>query len=184
MKVEPIRTKAQFFRLWEQGLLGNKLRTWRSPEEAVASGVPIVGFRQIGQTGAGAFEMATNAEILGVAERWRAAGREFMVNEAAPDHLGLIQGEVCRLADGWHGLIGRVVNGKRMRDSIRDGDLRPCKGVQVIDLLNRFMDPASRDDLDALLDLYPGHTVEFTCYSVDVGFLPGRAAIMWEVRLY
>jgi hypothetical protein len=182
--VPEIRTKREFFRLWEAGALGNKLRTWRTASDAIKSGVPIVGFRAIGKTGAGAFEMTDAAGILAVATRWGATGRNYMICEAAPDERGLIQGEICRLADGYHGLIGPVVGGRRMRDSIRDGHLKPCSGLAAIDYARRHMDPSSQDDLDALLDLYPGATVEFTCYSVLLGHLPGRNTLFWEVRNY
>jgi hypothetical protein len=184
MNAPAIRSKIQFQELWEAGVLGNRLRTWRDPQAAYDSGVPLVGFRQLGAGGGGAFEMAQRPDILGTAARWAAEGRRYSVSEAAPDHMGTIQGEVCRGLGGWHGLLGPVVDGRRMRDSIRDGHLKPVSGVQVLDLLLRYMDPASRDDLDALLEIYPGHTVEFTCYTVELGFLPGRNTIFWEVRNY
>lgn len=178
-----IRTKADFFRLWTDGVLGFKLRTWEDPRDAVAAGVPLCGFRQLGVAGGGAFEMAERSDIMNVAEKWTAAGRKFMVCEAAPDQLATIQGEVCRGIRGWEGLLGRVINGKRMRDSIKDGDLTPRHGVVVLAMLDQFMAPSSRDDLDALLDLYPDATVEFTCYG-DHNFDRGRNTIFWEVRNY
>lgn len=177
-----IATKAEFFRLWESGVLGFKLQSWLDPKDAVASGVPLVGFREIGKAGAGTFEMAVCSEIMNVAERWTAAGRKFMVCQAAPDELATIQGEVCRGLRGWDGLLGRVLDGKRMRDSMRDGDLTPRRGAVVLALLDRFMAPSSRDDLDGLLDIYPDAVVEFTCYEYD--FDRGRNTIFWEVRNY
>jgi len=50
--------------------------------------------------------------------------------------------------------------------------------------LDRFMDPSSRDDLEQLFDLYPDATVEFTCYQMDLGTIPRRNTIFWEVRNY
>lgn len=184
-----IRTKAEFYRLWEAGVLGNKLRTWRDPQAAQASGVPTVGIRYADPRGGGTpkFTICENPGIPAMWDEWLREGydhRGMVVCEAAPDLLATIQGEVCRDVWGWHGLLGRVTGGKRMRDSMRDGDLKPCHGVQVLDLLHRFMDPSSRDDLEGLLEIYPAATVEFTCYSVDVGFLPNRNTIFWEVRNY
>ncbi len=46
------------------------------------------------------------------------------------------------------------------------------------------LDPSSRDDLEALLELYPDATVELTSYDVDVGVLPYRNTIVGEVRHY
>lgn len=185
MNARRIRTKSEFFELWEAGVLGNKLRTWRDPEAAIRSGVLPVGFRQVGAAGGGSYAIADDAgQIRRYALQWQAEGKRFVICEAAPDQLATIQGEVCRGVGGWDGLLGLVTGGKRMRDSMRDGDLKPCRGVQVVDLLDRYMDPSSRDDLDGLLDLYPAATVEFTCYQILVGSLPGRNTIFWEVRNY
>lgn len=178
-----ITSKPEFFRLWNAGVLGFKLRTWEDPKVAVASGVPLVGFRQLGVAGGGAFEMCTGAQILDVASRWTAEGRRFMVCEAAPDERGTIQGEVCRTFRGWEGLLGPVVGGRRMRDSIRDGHLIPRGNLETRALLRAYLSPASLDDLDALLDLYPDATVELTAYG-DHDFDRGRNTIFWEVRNY
>lgn len=180
---QQIRSKADFYRLWEAGVLGNKLRTWRDVDQAFSSGVTPIGFREVGKAGGGKLDIVDRSLLAETAARWRAESRTFVLCEAAPDQLATIQGEVCRTVGGWHGLLGRVFNGRRMRDSMAAGDLRPCQGVQVVDLLDRFMDPASRDDLNGLLEIYPDATVEFTCYSVDVGFL-NRNTIFWEVRNY
>lgn len=178
-----IKTKTEFFDLWNKGALGFKLRTWDDPKLAVASGVPLVGFRQLGISGGGKFEMCKGSEILAVASRWTAEGLRFMVCEAAPDEKGTIQGEVCRGLRGWEGFLGPVVDGRRMRDSIRDGHIRPRSAAETLVLLNTFLSPASRDDLDALLDLYPDATVELTAYG-DHDFERGRNTIFWEVRNY
>lgn len=179
-----IRTKAEFFQLWEAGLLGNRLRIWRDPAVALQEGADVVGLREVGRGGGGAYAPATRATLAAVCQEWRAAGREFMICEAAPDHRATIQGEVCRTVGGLGGLLGRVVGGKRMRDSLRDGDLKPVRGAQVQAILATYMDPSSRDDLEALLDRYDGATVEFTCYELNVGMLRGRNTIFWEVRNY
>ncbi len=39
------------------------------------------------------------------------------------------------------------------------------------------------DDLEALLDKYPDHTVEFTVFDRPVGQLK-RQTVIWEVRNY
>lgn len=189
-----ILTKAEFFRLWTAGVLGNKLKTWPGTREGLseflASGhSAVVGIRYAA-TGGGGGRCDYNVEPREVPARlreWSLAGLDpnrATICESAPDEFATIQGEVARPFDFLEGFIGLVKNGKRMRDSIRDGDLQPCRGVQVVDLLNRFMDASSRDDLDALFELYPDATIEFTCYSCLVGNLPGRNSIIWEVRSY
>lgn len=178
-----IKSKVEFFRLWQAGCLGNKLRTWDDPAAAVASGVPLVGFRELGKAGGGAFQMAERDQIRLVAAEWELKGRRYVVCEAAPDHRATLQGEVCRTFNGMEGAMG-LSGGLRMRDAIAAGLLKPRSYLETIVLLNRYMDPSSRDDLDALLDLYPDAAVEFTCYEVNVGDLPGRNTIFWETRDY
>ena len=51
-----IRSKAEFFRLWEAGVLGNRTNLWRDPQDAYDSGAPEIGFREIGRAGGGAWE--------------------------------------------------------------------------------------------------------------------------------
>jgi hypothetical protein len=179
-----IRTKTEFFRLWNAGALGFKLRTWDNVEDAIASGVALVGFRQIGTAGGGRFEMATPSTMRDVAARWRADGITFMVCEAAPDEKGTIQGEVCRGLRGWEGYLGPVIDGRRMRDSLRDGHIKPRSASETLVMVNTFMSAPSRDDLDALLELYPDATIEFTCYGDHDFDGHGRNTIFWEVRNY
>lgn len=178
-----ITTKSEFFDLWNKGVLGFKLRTWETPEDAVAAGVPLVGFRQLGVAGGGKFEMTDLAGIHATASRWRSAGLRFMICEAAPDDKGTIQGEVCRGLRGWEGFLGPVVGGRRMRQSIADGHITARTSAETRFLLRTYLSPASLDDLDALLDLYPDATVELTAYG-DHDFERGRNTIFWEVRNY
>lgn len=180
-----IRSKAEFFRLWNAGVLGYKLRTWDSIDDyrKEQSRPAIVGFRQIGVAGGGAFCICeTFAEVERAAEEWKAAGRKFMICEAAPDEKGTIQGEVCRTVRGLEGLLG-FSNGLRMREAIAKGLLTPRSYIETLTLCKSYMSAPSFDDLEALLDLYPDATVEFTCYGSH-NFDRGRNTIFWEVRNY
>lgn len=179
-----IRTKAEFFRLWNDGLLGYKLRTWDTLDAyREASNRPsIVAFRQIGVAGGGAFAICENlTAVEQTAAEWTAAGRKFMICEAAPDEKATIQGEVCRTTKGLEGFLG--ASKLRMRDAIARGILKPRTPVETKVLLDTYMSPPSRDDLDALLELYPDATIEFTCYGGH-NFERGRNTIFWEVRNY
>jgi len=71
-----------------------------------------------------------------------------------------------------------------MRQTLARGLHRHFSYVMTRYLLERYMDPSSRDDLDMLLEQYPDATVEFTCFSVNVGLFPRRNTIFWEVRSY
>lgn len=179
-----IRSKSEFFRLWNAGALGYKLRTWDTYLDLAASNniPPVVGLRQIGAAGGGAFWVGPTTEVPAQCIEWQALGRRFMICEAAPDEKGTIQGEVCRGLRGLEGYLG-LSTGLRMREAIARGLLRPRSYAEVLVLLDSYMSAPSRDDLDALLDLYPDATVEFTCYG-DHDFDRGRNTIFWEVRNY
>lgn len=183
-----IKSKAEFFRLWEAGCLGNRPLLFHTLQEALDSGCEFIGFRELNKAGGGgAWEKAQNTplgfKIIDTFQRWTALGRHFIMDGGCPNHLGTLQGEVCRTYRGWEGLIG-LSNGLPMRPAMAAGLLVPRSGVVVKALLDSYMDPSSRDDLDAILDLYPDATVEFTCFSVDVGVIPNRNTIFWEVRNY
>lgn len=180
-----IGSKAEFFRLWTAGCLGNKLRTWSCPLawSLEKDRPPSVGFREIGKAGGGKFVVVPAIAANATLAEWQAEGRKFIICESAPDEKATIQGEVMRATDGLRGFLHwPVTDGMRMRDSMKLA--KDVRGLAVRVLLERFMDPGSRDDLEALWDLYPDATVEFTCYSVGVGEIPGRNTIFWETRDY
>ena len=185
-----IRSKREFFWLWEAGMLGNRTQLWRDPREAFLWGrtqkkgpyYPKIGFREIGKAGGGAWERVSWSLIGETAERWRKAGRTFICDDGVPNEKQTLLGEVCQSIGGLQGTLG--ITQLPMRIAMKQGLLRPCSGATVLTLVNSYMDPSSRDDLDTLLELYPEATIEFGCYSVDVGVIPHRNTMFWEVRNY
>lgn len=178
-----IISKAQFFRLWEAGVLGNRPRLWRNVEEAVASDAQNIGFRELGRAGGGAWCRVPRTEARVTAHFWAQKGRQFIMDDGCPDDLATLQGEVCRTIFGWEGFLG-LAHGLPMRKMFACGYARPVQGAAVIALLDRYMDASSRGDLEALLELYPEASVEFTCFEHNVGQIPGRNTIFWETRDY
>lgn len=51
-------------------------------------------------------------------------------------------------------------------------------------LLRKHLNPNTLDDLEILLDKYPGAVVELSATESEFGTVPGRNAIIWEVRNY
>ncbi len=178
-----IPNKAEFFRLWKAGVLGNRTNLWTDPNEAFASGAPEIGFRQIGKSGGGKWEKVPRADVFATAETWRQEGRIFVMDDGCPDDKRRLQGEICRTYRGLEGFLD--VSGRLpMRPAVAAGHFKSYRGAAVLALLERFMDPSSRDDLFDLLDLYPDATIEFSTFTVDVGVFPNRSTIFWEVRNY
>jgi hypothetical protein len=57
-------------------------------------------------------------------------------------------------------------------------------GLAARMLLRKHLNPSSLADLEALLERYPGHVVELSACDRCFGTVPGRNAIIWEVRKY
>jgi hypothetical protein len=179
-----IRTKAEYFALASRGLLGNTLQQFgESVEEALTSHVHTFGVREVGAAGGGLHAIVHRSDLHSTIRRWRDAGRHYHIDEAAPDTDVVLQGELCRTCEGWGGVLG-IRTGHRMRDSARLGLLRPVQGLEVLMLLDQFVDPSSRDDLRILWDSYPDAVIEFASYPYHLGRIPRRNTVIWEVRNY
>jgi hypothetical protein len=177
--------------MWEQGLLGNRTRLWRSPWDAFYWGsqqgkgklLPEIGFREIGKSGGGKWEKVPWNAVLRTATQWKEEGRNFIMDDGAPDWCRTLQGEICRTFRGLEGYLDTTAK-LPMRAAMAAGHMRPCGYLTCLVLLDRYMDASSRDDLDALLELFPDATVEFSCFGIDVGIFPGRNTLFWETRNY
>lgn len=187
-----ITSKRQFFDLWEAGVLGNRTMIWHDVEDALASGSPKIGFREVGKTGGGLWELVVRAPnrddyaktVREVATRWRMQGRRFILDNSVPNEKSTMQGEVCRTYQGLQSFLAIGRGLPPMRLSIAAGLHAHRNGCETNLLLDQYMDPSSRDDLRDLMDLYPDAAIEFTCFSVNVGNLPHRNTILWETRDY
>lgn len=177
-----IRTKAEFFRLWRLGVLGNSIRVW--DQIADVAHVSHVGFREMAVAGGGEATIVPFALASATYQQWKSRGLRFVMDEACPNDLTTLCGEVARVP----GLVmqGRLAIEPRcsMRQANERGQLRNLTGAQIRRVVDCYMDPSSQDDLDQLLDLYPDAVVEFSCFTKDVGLLPHRNTIFWEVRNY
>lgn len=208
-----IRSKRKFFSMWREGLLGNRTLLWDTIEEALAHRPKVtnIGFREIGKTGGGAWELAHRSKATEVYNRWKKAGRRFILDGSVPNDKVVMQGEVTRTTLGMESFLAvrselvsdfLIINFNAavegldppaptlgpglppMRQTIARGWHRHRGYLETRILLRRYMDPSSQDDLDMLLDMYPDAAIEFTCFSVNVGVFPHRNTIFWEVRNY
>jgi hypothetical protein len=70
-----------------------------------------------------------------------------------------------------------------MRDALK---LAPsvAQGLYSDVLIREAMTPSSYEDWKVLLDQYPGHVLEVSIFSRCLGDIPGRNALVWEVRRY
>lgn len=173
-----IRTKKQFYRLWSAGLLGNRLRCWDS---AAALGRAGFGGRvavRSSVAGGPCRYGLTVPEALEAGKGWPC---KPYFNEMAPDDNLRLQGEVAREVGGLC-LTYSTTPGLRMREALKTA--KTARGVAAHAILGAYLWPASRDDLDALWDLYPDSVIEFSAYGCAVGDQRNRNTLIWEVRDY
>lgn len=166
-------------------MLGNRTRLWRRPEDAArASDAPEIGFRELGRAGGGKWERVAQSQTMETATQWMKEGRKFIMDDGVPSEHSVMQGEVCRTIRGLESFLAISHGLPPMRQSIAQGLHRPYGYVATKVILDQYMDPSSRDDLEMLLELYPDATIELACFDVEVGNIPHRRVIFWEVRDY
>ncbi|MBW3020365.1 hypothetical protein KY334_03635 [Candidatus Woesearchaeota archaeon] len=179
-----IDTKAKNYELWNKGLLGNKLRTWDSYEDIIKSNYEgTVTVRNKNPNSKFCKYDVSIKDIPNLIKEWSKEGcdvKEVTYNESAPDEFLLIQGEIMKSNEFYY--FRYSTEKTNMRDALKNA--KDIEGLEVEMLLKKYMDSASYDDLMILLDTYPDHVVEFSVYSIDLGEVPNRNTIFWEVRKY
>lgn len=184
-----ILTKRQNYRLWQSGEFGNKLRAWPSVDAWRASGFTgRVVLRALLPVGGGPCRYNLEPdEVERTVGYWLADGMHrdaIMVNEAAPDQAAILQGEYL------NGIVGAYWNclhysrvAAHMRIAL-GAEMLFANGMMSDLLLREAMTPSSYEDWRLLLERYPGHVLEVSIYNRCVGDIPGRNALVWEVRRY
>lgn len=187
----PILNKRENFRQWQSGAFGNKLRAWRSPDEWLDSDFRgLVVLRSLMDGGGPCEYNLTREQAHHAILRWEASGvprERIMVNEAAPDQSVLLQGEYLNdihLGDApnW-GYFYYSRTKAQMRDALKAAP-EVALGLRSDLMLRLAMTPSSYEDWLSLLSRYYGHVFEVSIYERCLGDIPGRNALVWEVRRY
>lgn len=177
-----LKTKAQFREAFMAGLLGNRLKTWRSYHELVDSGhTGTVSMRVVTPDSQYTKYRLVIKEIPQYLEDIRKADpkadlTQIWYNESAPDEQLVLQGE----------LLDRSLTYSVARTTMKDAMRAPCyaEGSATELILQTVMNGNSHDDLQLLRRQFPDHAIEFSVYDHCLGNLPLRNTIIWEVRQY
>lgn len=184
-----VASKAQNFRLWTSGAYGNRLRAWRTVAEWQRSGFTgRVALRYVGAAGGPCVYDLKPEEVVPRALLLATLGWDLglmMVNEGAPDHRILLQGELYNgaLNTGEVDRFEFSTVRSQMRDALRV-ERRVVSGVSARLLLRDLLSPGSQHDLLHLLERFPGHVLEISVYEGYLGDVPRRNALVWEIRDY
>jgi hypothetical protein len=110
-------------------------------------------------------------------------GDEVVVCEMAPDHRLVVAGEYHHdpLPDGSFRHFFYSTACKPMRVALRE-DGQVASGLHATAILRHSMTERSWSDFEEIVLSYPGHVVEVSVYNHCLGDLPGRNALVWEVR--
>ena len=179
-----LKNKVDSYAIYQQGGFGNKLRTWSDYEEFAQTDFnglvclrykePASHYCRYNVPAAEVPDMIANLVKQG------ADYRKLVISEMAPDDDLLFQGEVMRSPNYYNFFYSREP--LPMREALKRGV--QIQGLAVVQMFREGMSPSSFEDFQALMDLYPDSVVELSVYSKDIGFIPGRNTIVWEVRNY
>lgn len=172
--------------MYEQRKFGNMLRTWATLDEFFASSYTgSVSLRYKGNHGGGfAAYGVSRDEVESKIAQWISEGAVpslIKINESAPDDEILFQGEVMRSPNYLSMRYSTLKEGMRTALYTKQSHV---EGLQAVMLLKTSIDPASWDEFQDLLEIYDDAVVEFSIWNVDIGMVPRRNTIFWEVRHY
>lgn len=184
-KYRRISNKKQFYELYFAGALGNRLRIWRTLNHALVASPKAWRYGLRVSRAGGIFVPLVPYQGL-VRETYRLVDKgygqhEIIYHEHAPDHRLTLQGEVMEVPGGLY-LAYNTKPGIMHREGMQIA--KTVRGLAATQILRDFLNISSYSDLQAIFELYPGHVVEFSAYNHCLGCIPGRNAIIWEVRDY
>lgn len=183
--IRPVKYKSDMYRRWLLGEFGNRLRCWESLGDWFESGFRgNVGLRyKVPGSPFCKYDIPWENVHLVYGEFLDkgADHAKITIGEAAPDQHIMMQGEV--MLSTRHYELHFSLHKAQMRDA-----LKACPewahGIDAVVIMKHFMDPSSYNDIQEMLDTYQDHVIEFSCYSINLGDIPHRNTLIWEVRKY
>lgn len=168
--------KMEFYERWLNMHFGNRPRCWLSLDELKASGYDGK-FSVRSRTPGGRLQTKQSLE-----QQHSSIGDNVVYQESLPDQFLVIQASMGR--DPFQGLWIEycLESNIHFRQAMQQSTF--ARGLEATMLLRRFVDPSSLDDLFQLTDSYPNAVIEFATYTIDVGVLPRRRTVIFEVREY
>jgi hypothetical protein len=173
-------------RLYHAGAFGNRIATFDSLAALYESDYrEPVTLRYRGETGGRFCEYNVDrAAVPFVVGKWLAKGAErskIYANGYVPSELITFQAEIQH---GYRGYDIRYSTAARpMRDALAY-DEKHAHGLTALAFLRHYLCPNSFDDLETLFESYPDAVVETTSVHGNIGVIPRRNTIFWEVRNY
>jgi hypothetical protein len=174
-----ITSKQQMKAMLSAGIFGNAIRSWATYEEMVRAGYagPVYVRSDLWSATDRRMNEVPAADVPGTAQRLEIDLKTCRFYEAPPNHLRIIQGEVCYSPDL---CLTYSLLQKPLSDALHDKSVH-VDGVKARIVLRHFLRPESIDWLEYLLETYDRAAVEFTEFRVPQGML-SQHLVIWEVR--
>lgn len=192
MTAEPVTDKASMYRRLAAGEFGNTIPQYFSVGSWLAAvddwRCQYWGVRTMTPGGPCRLN-CTVEETLDAADEFERAGHRVNISMMVDAVAG-----VTAWLEAWDSPTGLVVEGIEYpdtaggwtwRNSMPDpARRRSWSGTLARMVLRRHLSPDSFDDLWMLLYRFPNHVVELSALDRCLGTVPGRNAVLWEVRAY
>lgn len=184
---KPVLTKTDFVRRYKEGEFGNAAPTWNDFSDLAQwllhRGLDHTYRFHLRNRKAGG-DTFYNLTYPQLGRHWNglADRSQWYISMMCPHEHNLIQGEVMQTPNGLY-LYYSTLAGKPMRDALLASG-REAKGLKAKCMLEYYMNGNSYEWLQALLERYPDHVVEFTTLSKNWGTVPGFNTLYWETRKY
>lgn len=184
------KNKHESIDLFSRGCYGNNIPTYANPSAALNTDEPFFVIRYKGEPG------VQGPAIYGIARNcliseWQRLIREgwkeerLYVNTEIPNKRIVFQGELStgNWADTQWYLVGCEEPGMHMREAMKRSTFK-ATGWKARAYLQTKMDPASWDDLNAVINTWPDGVIELVIFDTPFGSLAstGRNCVVWEVR--
>lgn len=181
-----ISNKSVFIEYQQRYAFGNRLQEWDSIEAYKKSGYKgkvVARYRQPGSPFM-RYDIPYNQfdEYIRQCETNGAKRELFWVNDSELDEKDLLlQGEYFDGPDGPQLYCSRDLS--KMRIALVKSGYH-LYGLNARRAINEVFNASSLADFRALIEKFPDHVIEFGAYNKNVGMIPGRNVIIWEVRNY
>lgn len=176
----PITDKTQCSELFARGFFGNYVRQWSTLQEVKDDGYNgVLVFRT--RAGGGGGKTIYDLTVDAAAEVPFDPRINYFNEQLNDQHKHVtIQGEICRTHRGLEFQYSMVNLPMR---SAMEGHAKHTHGLTALILIKHFCCPSGHDCLMDLMDEYPDHVIEFTCFDIPCGARKWLT-IIWEVRSY
>lgn len=187
--MQEITTKTQNYKLLRSGEFGNTFDTFLNIKDAIKSKYNSFGLRYSDRSANGNnfFALCKRDELLKTYNDFIKCGANpksiiFSASDNDDKSKILIQGEVGIINEEFE-LAYSTIKGITNREASNRGYKR-CTGLTAMKMLQYYLWPSDYEWLIDLIYKYPNHIIEFSTFDAELGNIPHRNTVIWEVRKY